>query len=134
MVIIGLLAINIFGNRNQTKLDESLEKSIAVLPFLNLSGDPNQDFICDGLTEEIINHLYKIESFGRIPSFSSVKRYKETDKSTAEISIELGVNYILECSYKKMEGLLRFTVLLKESRSDPLIIHNRPFYFFEREW
>ena len=123
-VIIGLLALNIFGSRNQTKIDESLEKSIAVLPFLNLSGDSNQDFICDGLTDEIINHLYKIESFSRVPSFSSVKRYKETDKSTAEISIELGVNYILECSYKKMEDLLRFTVLLKESRSDKPIWHH----------
>jgi TolB-like protein/Tfp pilus assembly protein PilF len=121
VVIIGLLAINIFGNRNQTKLDESLEKSIAVLPFLNLSGDPSQDFICDGLTGEIISHLYKIESFGRVPSLNSVLRYKGTVKSTVEISNELGVNYILECSYKKLEGLLRFTVLMKESRSDKLI-------------
>ena len=124
VVIIGLLAMNIFGIRNQSQIDEFLEKSIAVLPFINLSGDPSQDFICDGLTDEIINHLYKIESFDRVPSFSSVKRYKETEKSTAEISIELGVNYILECSYKKMEGLLRFTVLLKESRSDKQIWHH----------
>ena len=123
-VIIGLLALNIFGSRNQTKIDESLEKSIAVLPFLNLSGDPNQDFICEGLTDEIINQLYKIESFGRIPSLNSVKRYKDTDKSTNEISKELGVNYILECSYKKMDGLLRFTVLLKESKSDMQIWHH----------
>ena len=123
VIIIGLLAYNIFGNRS-AKIDGSLEKSIAVLPFLNLSGDPNQDFICDGLSGEIINNLFKIESFDRVPSLTTVLKYKGTDKSTTTISEELGVNYILECTYKRMEDILRFTVLLKESKSDKQIWHH----------
>ena len=59
LIIIGLVAFNVFGGRNRVKIDESLDKSIAVLPFHNFSGDPNQDPMCLGLTHEIISHLYK---------------------------------------------------------------------------
>ena len=68
IVILVLIAINIFGSKKDYRIDESLEKSIAVLPFRNLSGDLGQDFICDGLTEEVINNLYKVESLNRVPS------------------------------------------------------------------
>ncbi len=120
-VIIGLLALNIFGNRNQTSIDEKLEKSIAVLPFNNYSGDPDQQYICLGLTEEVINHLYKIKSFDRVASLRSVLVYQDADENVTEIADELGVNYILECSYKKLREQYRFTVLLIEPNSDKQI-------------
>ena len=62
VVIIGLLAINIFGNRNQTKIDKSLEKSIAVLPFQNFSTEPGQEAMCLGLSDEImgLSCLYEV--------------------------------------------------------------------------
>jgi adenylate cyclase len=118
IVILGLLAINLFGKRDKVKIDESLEKSVAVLLFRNLSGDSGQDFICEGLTEEVINNLYQIEALDRIPSITTILNYKDTDKKLIEIADELQVNYILDCSYKRMEGLIRFTVQLIEARND----------------
>jgi hypothetical protein len=63
VLIIALIVFNIFSGRDRIMIDESLEKTIAVLPFLNLVGDPEQEYICVGLTDEIITNLYKIESF-----------------------------------------------------------------------
>lgn len=121
VVILGLLAYNLFIGNIRMRIDASLEKSVAVLPFLNLSGDPNQEFICDGLAEEIITNLFKIASFDRVPTLNSVLRYKNSDKSIPTISEELGVNYILEGSYKRVDDRMRFTVTLKESKSDKQI-------------
>jgi hypothetical protein len=64
--ILGLIAFNVFGGKNSCKIDESLANSNAILPFRNLSGDHGQDLICEGLTEEVINNLYKVEAFDRI--------------------------------------------------------------------
>jgi TolB-like protein len=117
IVILVLIAINIFGSKKDYRIDESLEKSIAVLPFRNLSGDLGQDFICDGLTEEVINNLYKVESLNRVPSLTTVLNYKNSNKDIAEIATELQVNYILECSYKKLVDKLRFSTLLIEAKT-----------------
>jgi len=117
VIIIGLIAFNIFGSRRGARINDSLEKSIAVLPFLNLSGDPGQDYICEGLTGEIINNLYKIESLNRVPSLTSVLNYRNSNKNIVEIADELQVNYILECQYKKLSDQLRFSTLLIEPGS-----------------
>jgi len=118
VVIVGLIGLNIFGNRNQIKIDESFAKSLAVLPFHNYTGDSNQDFICLGLTDEIISHLYKIESFDEVRSLTSVLAYKDSDLSTTEIAEELNVNYILEGSYKRMGDEIRITAQLIEPNND----------------
>jgi len=70
VVIIGLLIVNIFARQNKITVNPDLEKSIAVIPFLNFSEDPNQEYMCLGLTDEIINHLFKIESFDKVISLS----------------------------------------------------------------
>jgi len=57
IVVVALFVFDIIGREKQT---EELEKSIAVLPFKNFSADPDQEYMCMGLTDEIINHLYKI--------------------------------------------------------------------------
>jgi TolB-like protein len=128
--ILGLLAFNIFGNRGQEGIDESLKKSIAVLPFKNFSTDPDQEYMCDGLTDEIINHLYKIESFDKVASLTSVLTYKETDKRIPQIAEELNVNYILEGTYKKIGEQLKVSAQLIEPDIDRHIWQNeydRPF-------
>ena len=78
-----------------------VEKSIAVLPFTNWSGDPDLEPFCDGMTDAVISRLSKISSLGRVISRTSVFKYKGSDKSAPEIANELGVTHILECSFQK---------------------------------
>lgn len=121
VIIVGLIFLNIFRGNQGASIDETLEKSIAVLPFHNYSGDPEQEYICLGLTEEVINNLYKINSFDRVASLRSVLGYQDTNENVNEIAEELNVNYVLECSYKKLREQYRFTVLLIEPYSDKQI-------------
>ena len=118
VVIIGLIALNIFGEKKGSRIDESLAKSIAVLPFLNFSVDSGQEPMCLGLTDEIINHLFKIESFDKVSSLNSVMTYIGSEKKTPEIADELAVNYILEGTYKKIGDQIRVTAQLIEARTD----------------
>ena len=118
VVIVGLVALNIFGGKRSAKIDESLAKSIAVLPFNNLSMDPEQEPMCLGLTHEIINHLFKIESFDKVISFTTVMNYRDPERNTPEVAEELGVNYILEGTYKKIGDQLRVSAELIDAHSD----------------
>jgi len=103
-----------------TNREASVDKeiSIAVLPFDNLSGDPDQEVMCDGLTEEIIHHLSTIEDFNKVISRNSIMTFKDTYKKTPEIAEELGVNILLEGSYRQSGNRLRITVQLIEAESD----------------
>ena len=74
--------------------------------------------ICDGLTDEIISNLFKVKSFDKVVSFSSVLSYKDHERNIPMIADELGVNYILEGSYKRMGDELKITAQLIEPRSD----------------
>jgi TolB-like protein len=122
VVIVGLIVLNVIS---RTGKKEILEKSIAVLPFHNYSGDVNQEHICDGMTLEVINNLYKIQSFDRVSSLASVLRYKDTKIELTQIAEELNVNYILQCSYLKVdEQLSRFSIQLVEPKSDKYIWHD----------
>ena len=118
VIIISLLAFNIFKSSDRMKIDESLAKAIAVLPFHNLTGDSNQDFISLGITDEIISHLYKVESFDEVRSYTSVRNYRDPERNIPEIAEELEVNYILEGTYKRMGDELKITALLIEPKSD----------------
>ena len=118
VVIIGLVAFNIFGGNRGARINESLVKSIAVLPFHNFSGDSGQDYMCEGLTDEIISHLFKVKSFDQVRSLTSVLQYKDSDKSTTEIANALSVNYILEGSFKRIGDKLRITAQLIEPKND----------------
>ena len=127
VIIIAIGALFIFhfiGEREQAKVKTELEKSIAVLPFHNYSVDPNQESMCDGLTDEIINHLYKIKSFDKVVSLHSVLTYKGTDKRLPQIADELNVNYILEGTYKKIGGQVRVTAQLIEPKNDKHLWQN----------
>ena len=108
VVIIGLLMINIFGGK---KKFEELEKSIAVLPFENLSSDEEQAWFSDGITDVIINQLSKISNY-RIIGRTSTLKYKEEKKSIPEIGEELGVNYIIEGTVQRQENEMRISVQL----------------------
>ena len=90
--------------------------SIAVLPFTNMSGDPEQEYFSDGITEDIITDLSKISSIfvvGRHTSFA----YKEKLANLTLIATELGVRYLLEGSVRKAGNRLRITAQLIDGAS-----------------
>jgi TolB-like protein len=124
IVIIGLFLFNVTDSKNGSKVDKDLIKSIAVLPFQNYSGDPNQEYMSDGLTDEIINHLYKIASFDKVVSLSTVLTYKGTDKRLPQVAEEVDVNYILEGTYKKIGDSVRVTAQLIEPKNDKHLWQN----------
>ena len=93
------------------------EKSIAVLPFDNLSRDPQDEYFSDGLTEDIITQLSKIGSLTVI-SRSSVMRYKSQDRDLRTIGEELRVTTLLEGSVRRAGNRLRITAQLIEAVTD----------------
>jgi non-specific serine/threonine protein kinase len=89
--------------------------SVAVLPFANLSADPDNEYFTDGLTEELISALANVEGL-RIPARTSVYALKETNLDIQEIGRRLGVDNILEGSVRKAGDQLRIsTQLIKVS-------------------
>ncbi|WP_262273623.1 adenylate/guanylate cyclase domain-containing protein, partial [Microvirga yunnanensis] len=80
--------------------------SIAVLPFRNMSGDPEQDYLADGLTEEIVAALSRFRSLFVI-AYSSTATYKGKAVDVRQVSRELGARYVLEGSIRKEGNRLR---------------------------
>ena len=85
--------------------------SIAVLPFVNMSDDPKQEYFCDGITEEIITGLSKISGLLVIASNSSFT-YKGRAVRVQEVGKDLGVKYVLEGSVRKAGDRVRITAQL----------------------
>ncbi|WP_289036919.1 helix-turn-helix domain-containing protein [uncultured Zobellia sp.] len=72
------------------------EKSIAVMPLKNWTGNPDLEYVSDGMTDAVISGLTKISSIDKVTPFSSILNYKETDKTSKEIATELGVAKLLQ--------------------------------------
>ncbi len=89
------------------------KKMLAVLPFENLSGDPEQEFFAEGLTEELISHLGQLhpKRLGVIARTSSIQ-YKGSRKTLGEIAQELNVEYVLEGSVRRQGADIRVTAQL----------------------
>jgi len=91
--------------------------SIAVLPLENLSGDPDQEFLADGMTEALIAQLAQINNL-RVISRTSVMRYKNAGKPLPEIAKELRVDHIVEGSVARGDGRVRVTAQLIDANED----------------
>ena len=85
--------------------------SIAVLPFTDMSPQKDQEYFCDGMTEEILTKLSKLREL-KVIARTSVMRYKNTDKSIKEIGEELNVATVLEGSIRKEDSNIRVTAQL----------------------
>jgi adenylate cyclase len=116
----GLIGWNIYLHQSKRIEPASLDKmahplpdkpSIAVLPFDNLSGDPEQEYFSDGLTEEIISALSKVPKLFVIAR-NSTFTYKGKPVKVQQVSEELGVRYVLEGSVRKVDNQLRITAQL----------------------
>ncbi len=94
------------------KLSENQWKnSIAVLPFSNISADKEQEYFCDGITEEIITKLTTIKDL-KVISRTSVMKFKKSEKTIKEIGLKLGVENVLEGSVRKDKNRIRITAQL----------------------
>jgi adenylate cyclase len=89
--------------------------SIAVLPFQNISGDPEQDHFCDGLVEDIITTLSKLAGL-RVIARNSTFVYKGRSVDVREAAKQLGVQYILEGSVRKSGNRIRVTAQLIDAK------------------
>jgi TolB-like protein/Tfp pilus assembly protein PilF len=114
----GLLNFNQVMQIGREKLKEfaeyktqNWENSIAVLPFENISGDPEQDYFCDGLTEDLITDLSRIEDL-KVVARTSVFAFKGRQDDIRKIGEELNVRNVLEGSVRKSKDQLRITAQL----------------------
>jgi TolB-like protein/DNA-binding winged helix-turn-helix (wHTH) protein/tetratricopeptide (TPR) repeat protein len=92
-------------------------RSIAVLPLVNLSSDPEQEYFSDGMTDELITDLAKFGGL-RVISHTSVERYKQTKRPLPEIARELGVDAVVEGTVMRSGERVRITAQLIDARSD----------------
>lgn len=102
MVVLALFIYKYVTNEEATLVEPAAkkEKSIAVLPLKNWSGDVELEYITDGITDAIISKLAEIDDIDRVIPFTSMIRYKDTQKDLQEIATELNVAYVLEGNFK----------------------------------
>jgi len=112
-----LLTDKLFVAENTESPLTGRAESIAVLPFDNLSGDPDQAYFADGIAEEILNSLAAIPDLLVISRRSSFALHGQ-NLSTAEIARRLGVNYIVEGSVRRDESTVRITAQLIRATTD----------------
>ena len=93
------------------------EKSVAVLPFINMSDDAQNEYFSDGISEELLNVLVRVKGL-RVPSRTSSFTFKGSTKKLAEIGAELQVDHILEGSVRKSGDRIRVTAQLIEVSTD----------------
>ena len=91
--------------------------TICVLPFVNMSGDPEQEYFSDGITEDIITDLSKVSSLGIIAR-NSAFMYKEKNVDILKVARELKVSHVLEGSVRKAGGRIRVNAQLVDGQTN----------------
>ena len=117
LVVLAVLAAALLLWRRERASSASRIESIAVLPLANLSGDPQQEYFADGMTEELIAALAKISAL-RVTSRTSVIRYKGSSKSLPDIARELGVDAVVEGSVMRSGSRVKITAQLIDAAKD----------------
>jgi TolB-like protein/Tfp pilus assembly protein PilF len=119
LVLGAIIAAFVFFSRTPTRSSSAVvEKSIAVLPFENLSRDPDNAFFADGVQDEILTHLAKIADL-KVISRSSVMQYKSgAARDLRKIGEELGVAHVVEGSVQRAANKVRVNAQLLDARND----------------
>lgn len=117
--VLIIIAISLFvrNTANETPTVSNVKKSIAILPFKNMSNDATNFYFVNGLMESSLNNLQKIEDL-RVISRTSVEKYRNTTKTIAEIAEELNVNYIVEGSGQKINDEVLLNIQLIDVEND----------------
>ncbi len=113
-------AIAVAGNKSETRVQTAIvadKPAIAVLPFVNMSGDPEQEFFADGITEDILTELSRFRELFVI-SRNSAFFYKGKPINAQKVAKELGVQYVVEGSVRKAGSRVRITVQLIDAETD----------------
>ncbi len=108
---------NLSGKGRKIIENKPAERSVFVLPFVNMSNDPEQEYFSDGLTEELITNLSKLSEM-RVISRTTSMQYKGTKKDIKTIGKETNVNYIMEGSVRKQGDNLRITAQFLDAGKD----------------
>lgn len=103
--------------RTEALLESYGDKSIAVLPFANMSADPEQAYFSDGISEELLNLLARIREL-RVISRSSSFAFRDQNLEVPQIAERLNVSHVLEGSVRKSGDRIRITAQLIDARSD----------------
>ncbi len=123
VIVAGVISVSLFffgrytAISKQSGLPELPAKSIAVLPFENLSGNPENAYFTDGIQEEILMRLAKIADL-KVVSRTSTVRYKRSPDSLREIATQLGVANVLEGSVQRTADRVHVNVQLIKAASD----------------
>ena len=117
VVVLAFMIGSYISSSEEIGGDPSRSRSIAVLPFQNLSDASGSDYFSDGITEDIISHLAEIEGL-RVIARTSILQYKGTNKTVVEIAKELNVNTILEGSVRRAGDQVRVVTQLIDIKSD----------------
>ena len=115
-VSVAFVAAIVLGWRLARAREPKIE-ALAVLPLSNLTGDPGQEFLSDGVTEDLTTQLARIDPL-RVVSRTSAMRYRGTRKSLPEIGRELSVDAVIEGAVQRPEGRIRITVQLIQAGTD----------------
>jgi len=127
-IIIGLLSVALIffvsthdwsdeGDPGWEEVSTSGIQSIAVLPFVNMSDDPSNEYFSDGISEELLNVLVKVKGL-QVASRTSSFSFKDREANISEIAEELNVDHVLEGSVRKAGNTVRITAQLIDVRSD----------------
>lgn len=103
--------------RSDALIESYADRSIVVLPFLNMSNDAEQEYFADGITEELLNLLARIPEL-RVISRSSSFYFKGQAVKATDVAEQLNVNYVLEGSIRRAGQLFRITAQLIDGRTD----------------
>jgi len=116
LILGGFILARYFRQRSTPAISTEI-KSLAVLPMVNLSGDPSEDYFADGMTDTLIAGLAKVGSL-RVTSRTSVMQFKGSQKPLKEIARELNVDAIVEGSVQRFGDQVRINVQLIHAATD----------------
>ena len=121
IIAIALILVKPNTNREPTIVDGKY--AIAILPFDDMSPNNDNDWFCDGVTEDILTYLSKVNGL-RVISRTSVMQYKNHTKTIPQIAKELGVSYILEGSVRKQNNRVLITAQLIKANDEHVWAEN----------